>query len=98
MNQIMLILNRIALACGCMVLSGAAIAAGESRAVPAAITQLMAAQRLPSSALSFVIVDADTGRIVMSHNPDTPRSPASTIKTVTTFAALDMLEIGRAHV
>ena len=27
----------------------------------------------------------------MSHNPDTPRSPASTIKTVTTFAALDML-------
>ena len=33
----------------------------------------------------------DTGRVVMSHNPDTPRSPASTIKTVTTFAALDML-------
>ena len=42
-------------------------------------------------ALSFVIEDADTGRVVMSHNPDTPRSPASTIKTVTTFAALDML-------
>ena len=91
MNSIMLMLNRIALACGCMALSGGAIAAGSTSAVPAAITQLMAAQQLPSSALSFVIVDADTGRVVMSHNPDTPRSPASTIKTVTTFAALDML-------
>jgi D-alanyl-D-alanine carboxypeptidase/D-alanyl-D-alanine-endopeptidase (penicillin-binding protein 4) len=91
MNPIMLVINRIALACGAAVLSGGAIAAGLSSAVPAAIMQLMAAQRLPSSALSFVIVDAETGRVVMSHNPDTPRSPASTIKTVTTFAALDML-------
>ena len=91
MNPIILVINRIALACGAAVLSGAAIGAGLSSAVPAAITQLMAAQRLPSSALSFVIVDADTGRVVMSHNPDTPRSPASTMKTVTTFAALDML-------
>jgi serine-type D-Ala-D-Ala carboxypeptidase/endopeptidase (penicillin-binding protein 4) len=91
MNPIMLVLNRLALACGVAVLSSGAVAAGENGAVPAALTQLMAAQRLPSSASSFVIIDADTGRVVMSHNPDTPRSPASTIKTVTTFAALDML-------
>jgi serine-type D-Ala-D-Ala carboxypeptidase/endopeptidase (penicillin-binding protein 4) len=91
MNPIMLFLHRIALACVCALLSSAAIAAGSAGAVPAAITQLLAAQRLPSSALSFVIVDADTGRVVMSHNPDTPRSPASTIKTITTFAALDVL-------
>jgi D-alanyl-D-alanine carboxypeptidase/D-alanyl-D-alanine-endopeptidase (penicillin-binding protein 4) len=97
MNPITRMQNRLALAlaltcaCACAVLSGGAIAAGLGGAAPAAIAQLMAAQHLPSSALSFVIVDADTGRIVMSHNPDTPRSPASTIKTVTTFAALDML-------
>jgi serine-type D-Ala-D-Ala carboxypeptidase/endopeptidase (penicillin-binding protein 4) len=90
MNPIMRVLNRIVLACGCALLCGTAIAAG-STAAPKGLTQLMAAQHLPSSALSFVIVDADTGRVVMSHNPDTPRSPASTIKTVTTFAALDML-------
>ena len=64
-------------------------AAGSANVVPS--TQVMDAQRLPSAALSFVIMDADTGRVVVSHNPDTPRSPASTIKTVTTFAALDML-------
>ena len=91
MNPLMPVLNRIALACGCALLSGAAIAAGSAGAVPAAITQVMAAQRLPSGTTSFVIIDADSGRVVMSHNPDTPRSPASTIKTVTTFAALDML-------
>jgi serine-type D-Ala-D-Ala carboxypeptidase/endopeptidase (penicillin-binding protein 4) len=84
--------DRIALAClACVVLSGGAAAAGSSTAVPAGIAQLISAQRLPSSAVSFVIVDPDTGRVVVSHNPDTPRSPASTVKTVTTFAALDML-------
>jgi serine-type D-Ala-D-Ala carboxypeptidase/endopeptidase (penicillin-binding protein 4) len=91
MNPIILVLRRIALVCVCMTLSAAAIAADLGSGMPAAITQLMAAQRLPSSSLSFVIIDMDTGRVVMSHNPDTPRSPASTIKTVTTFAALDML-------
>src|SRR5580698_2981452 len=59
--------------------------------VPNSVTQLMTAQHLPSDSLSFVILDPDTGGVVMSHNPDTPRSPASTIKTVTTYAALDML-------
>jgi D-alanyl-D-alanine carboxypeptidase/D-alanyl-D-alanine-endopeptidase (penicillin-binding protein 4) len=64
----------------------AAAAAG-----PAPVTQAIAAQRLPPGAVSFVILDADTGRPVFSQNPDMLRSPASTIKVVTTFAALDLL-------
>jgi D-alanyl-D-alanine carboxypeptidase/D-alanyl-D-alanine-endopeptidase (penicillin-binding protein 4) len=97
MNRKMLARYRIALAClGGAVLSGGSfaggsIAAGTIGAVPAGVTQLIASERLPSSAVSFVVLDAESGRMVMSHNPDTPRSPASTIKTVTTFAALDML-------
>ena len=59
--------------------------------VPPPVTQVISAQRLPPSAVSFVIVDPDSGRLVLSQNPDTPRSPASTIKLVTTFAALDLL-------
>jgi D-alanyl-D-alanine carboxypeptidase/D-alanyl-D-alanine-endopeptidase (penicillin-binding protein 4) len=79
--------NRLALVCIlCTVLSAGSIAAA-----PAGVTQVMAAQHLPANALSFVIVDSDSGRVVTSQNPDTPRSPASTIKTVTTFAALDLL-------
>jgi serine-type D-Ala-D-Ala carboxypeptidase/endopeptidase (penicillin-binding protein 4) len=59
--------------------------------VPAPVAQVIAAQRLPSSAVSFAIVDPDSGRLVLGQNPDTPRSPASTIKVVTTFAALELL-------
>ena len=60
-------------------------------AVPVPVAQLMASERLPQNAVSFVILDVDSGRLVLSENPDTARSPASTIKVVTTFAALDLL-------
>jgi D-alanyl-D-alanine carboxypeptidase/D-alanyl-D-alanine-endopeptidase (penicillin-binding protein 4) len=59
--------------------------------LPAAVSRTLAAQQVPASALSVVILDPATGKVVLSELPDTPRSPASTIKTVTTFAALDML-------
>jgi serine-type D-Ala-D-Ala carboxypeptidase/endopeptidase (penicillin-binding protein 4) len=96
-------LNRIALVCvfaelASALASAAALPAASvpAAAVPSGVTQVMAAQHLPSSALSFVIIEADSGRVVASHNADTPRSPASTIKTLTTFAALDSL--GPAYV
>jgi D-alanyl-D-alanine carboxypeptidase/D-alanyl-D-alanine-endopeptidase (penicillin-binding protein 4) len=82
-------LERAALAL--MLIMPACAGAATGAAVPAAVTQVAAAQRLPPSAVSFVIIDPDSGRIVLSQNPDTPRSPASTIKAVTTFAALDLL-------
>jgi serine-type D-Ala-D-Ala carboxypeptidase/endopeptidase (penicillin-binding protein 4) len=63
---------------------------------PAPVAQTIAAQHLPPNSVSFVIVDPDTGRPVAGLNVDTPRSPASTIKLVTTFASLDML--GPAYV
>jgi serine-type D-Ala-D-Ala carboxypeptidase/endopeptidase (penicillin-binding protein 4) len=59
--------------------------------LPPAVARTLAAQQVPASALSVVILDPATGKVVLSELPDTPRSPASTIKTVTTFAALDML-------
>jgi D-alanyl-D-alanine carboxypeptidase/D-alanyl-D-alanine-endopeptidase (penicillin-binding protein 4) len=86
MSRENLAVNRIVLAC-----LFCALPCVSGAAVPASITQVMAAQRLPPSAVSFVILDPDSGRIVMSQHPDAPRSPASTIKTLTTFAALDTL-------
>jgi len=58
---------------------------------PAPVARTIEEQRLPSSAVSFAIVDPDSGRVLASLNGDTPRSPASTIKTLTTFAGLDVL-------
>ncbi len=58
---------------------------------PTAIIDMLATQRIPSSAMSFVVVDAEDGHVVVSQLPDIPRSPASTLKTLTTIAALDLL-------
>jgi D-alanyl-D-alanine carboxypeptidase/D-alanyl-D-alanine-endopeptidase (penicillin-binding protein 4) len=60
-------------------------------AVPTEIAHAIATADLPPSSVSFTIVDVDSGLVVASDNPATPRSPASTIKTITTFASLDML-------
>src|SRR5271170_1329765 len=78
-----------------LALAPACVWAAAGAGLPAAVAEVMAAQRLPSSAVSIVVVDPVSGRVLLSHNPDTPRSPASTIKTVTTFAALD--ELGPAY-
>jgi D-alanyl-D-alanine carboxypeptidase/D-alanyl-D-alanine-endopeptidase (penicillin-binding protein 4) len=55
------------------------------------LAQTLGLEHLPASAESFVILDPQTNRVLASQLPDTPRSPASTIKALTTFAALDML-------
>ena len=59
--------------------------------LPPSVTQVIEAQRLPQSAVSVAVIDLSTGRLLLSQNPETPRSPASTVKVVTTFAALDQL-------
>jgi D-alanyl-D-alanine carboxypeptidase/D-alanyl-D-alanine-endopeptidase (penicillin-binding protein 4) len=78
---------RAVLACLCC----APLTAQAAATVPVSVSQAISAGALPPSAVSFVVVDPDSGRVLLSHNPDTERSPASTIKAVTTFAALDML-------
>jgi D-alanyl-D-alanine carboxypeptidase/D-alanyl-D-alanine-endopeptidase (penicillin-binding protein 4) len=67
-----------------------------STGAPAPVAQTIRTQRLTSAAVSFTIIDPDTGHMIAGLNVDTPRSPASTIKVVTTFASLDML--GPAYV
>src|SRR5947208_15091689 len=60
------------------------------------VAQAIRAPRLPSAAVSFAIIDPASGRLISGLNVDTPRSPASTLKVVTTFASLDLL--GPAYV
>lgn len=85
----LIVLQRAALAliCAAPVCAGA----GTGTAVPMPVTEVIASQRLPPSAVSFAIMDPESGHLAQSLNPDTPRSPASTIKVLTTFAALDSL-------
>lgn len=43
------------------------------------------------TARTAVVIDAASGRLIYSLNPDTPRQPASTIKVITALIALDSL-------
>ncbi len=47
--------------------------------------------RVPKSGFSIVVRDAATGEALLEHNPSTPRSPASTMKVMSAYAALDLL-------
>jgi len=77
------------------VLAVAIAAAQGAPQVPPPVAQALAAAGLPSAALSFTVVDAASGAPLAGLDADLPRSPASTFKVVTTFAALDLL--GPAH-
>jgi serine-type D-Ala-D-Ala carboxypeptidase/endopeptidase (penicillin-binding protein 4) len=73
---------------GCLLL---ALGRPAPAAPPAPVAQAIASEHIASSAVSFVVLDVESGEIAAGSNPGTPRSPASTIKVVTTFAALDSL-------
>ena len=66
--------------------------------LPPAVSNLMQARGIPESSLSVVIRKVGSKQSTISHYPDTSRNPASAMKLVTTAAALQLLEIGRAHV
>jgi serine-type D-Ala-D-Ala carboxypeptidase/endopeptidase (penicillin-binding protein 4) len=59
--------------------------------LPPVVSRAMNRTGVPASNLSILVRDAATGEAVVELNTNTPRSPASTIKVLTTFAALDML-------
>jgi serine-type D-Ala-D-Ala carboxypeptidase/endopeptidase (penicillin-binding protein 4) len=62
--------------------------------LPPRLEQVLHSQALPASAVSIVVRDALTGEPYLELNAHEPRSPASTIKVVTSFAALDELGPG----
>src|SRR5208283_2704752 len=45
----------------------------------------------PNHAISIQVVARDTGRVLMEKNPDLPLVPASTLKVITSAAALHRL-------
>lgn len=59
--------------------------------LPPAVVRAMSRAGVPATHVSIHVRDASTGERIAELNEATPRSPASTIKVLTTFAALDML-------
>lgn len=59
--------------------------------LPPAVARAMSQSGVPASNVSIYVHDANTDETIVELNAGTPRSPASTIKVLTTYAALDML-------
>jgi len=59
--------------------------------LPPAVARALERVDIPARDVSIYVRDANSNEIVVDQLIDTPRSPASTIKVLTTFAALDML-------
>ncbi len=68
--------------------------AAPAATLPPRLEQVLHSQGVPPAAVSIVIRDAGTGQSLLELNAREPRSPASTLKVLTTFAALDQLGPG----
>lgn len=64
--------------------------------LPGPVEEALARHRLPTGSLSVFVQDVGAPEVpLVSHRPDVARHPASTIKLLTTLAALE--ELGPAH-
>jgi D-alanyl-D-alanine carboxypeptidase/D-alanyl-D-alanine-endopeptidase (penicillin-binding protein 4) len=68
------------------------VAAGD---IPAKVRSELARAGVPPEAVSLIVQPAEGGAPIATHNAGQPMTPASVIKLVTTYAALDLL--GPAH-
>lgn len=60
-------------------------------ALPPALARAAKAERIPASDVALVVVRLGDQRTLVSHNAQRPMNPASLMKLVTTYAALDLL-------
>jgi len=75
----------VALLLACLV-AGAAAAE-----LPPEIARLLAGLKIPQDDVSIVVQAVDAPEPILAHLPDAPRSPASVMKIVTTWSALEYL-------
>ncbi len=59
--------------------------------LPAVVTAALKKAKIPNSAFGLEVVDLQSKRVLLEHNADMAFSPASTMKLVTTDAALELL-------
>lgn len=78
-------------ACLAAILLSPTTLARDALQLPPSVTRAMSRAGVPASHISIYVRDAGTDEAVIDLNGDRPRSPASTIKVLTTFAAMDSL-------
>ena len=71
--------------------AAAAACAAQARELPAPVRQALARAGVPLDAVSAIVEPVDARGPVVSHRASEPRNPASVMKLVTTYAALELL-------
>lgn len=59
--------------------------------LPVSVANVLDKRHIPPEAVSILVTDLDSGKVIVRWNDDVPRNPASTMKLVTTLVALDIL-------
>ncbi len=59
--------------------------------LPPPLVRALAGHDVPATSVSALVAEAGTDRVLLAHRVDEPRAPASTIKLLTTYAALELL-------
>jgi D-alanyl-D-alanine carboxypeptidase/D-alanyl-D-alanine-endopeptidase (penicillin-binding protein 4) len=67
------------------------LVAAADEELPAGVTSMLEIRQVPDHTLSAFVQDLDSGEVILSWNDRVARNPGSTIKLVTTMAALELL-------
>jgi serine-type D-Ala-D-Ala carboxypeptidase/endopeptidase (penicillin-binding protein 4) len=67
------------------------VVARDKTPLPPAVASAIAGYHMPSNNVSVFVQDTRTDAVILAYNEDLPRQPASTIKVLTTIAALETL-------
>ena len=87
-------LHKIITACWfalCCAACGAALSAEPLNRLPPAISDALNQAGIPESSIGLYVRDVQSSRPLLAFGDERPLNPASTIKLLTTFAALDQL-------
>lgn len=69
----------------------ACLAAHAQERFPASVQQALKAASLPAESVAVVVQPVEGGKTTLRHRPDAPMNPASLMKLVTTYGALELL-------
>jgi D-alanyl-D-alanine carboxypeptidase/D-alanyl-D-alanine-endopeptidase (penicillin-binding protein 4) len=67
------------------------IATGHGAELPPGVARVLTGLRISPDDVSILVQEVDADEPILSHLPDTPRNPASVMKLVTTWSALEVL-------
>ena len=70
------------------------LATGAWAKLPETVSRTLSRQKIPARAVSVVVRAVDTDAPLLSYRSEAPRNPASVIKVLTTYAALEILGPG----